>query len=165
MNRERLFEKTKNQEGRAGVILKASRTGFIFATTSFISGYGGYPLRRSLCIRRQQTLTSGQLCVPNVLGWLVRSGDTSSSEGLKLARDFIRSNLSIRRGRMPTHISDMPSISTVDGGNHPRSTASSASAACGRQRAGLVAASLGCSAPADNIAAGIRESDATPPRA
>jgi hypothetical protein len=60
MNRERLFEKTKNQEGRAGVILKASRTGFVLATTSFISGYGGYPLRRSFRqLRRQQTLHVG----------------------------------------------------------------------------------------------------------
>ena len=41
MNCEWLFE-NENPEGRAGVVLKAPRRGFVLATTSFIWGYGSW---------------------------------------------------------------------------------------------------------------------------
>src|SRR5262249_41319523 len=69
--------------------------------------------RRALAQAASRRLTSGQLRVPKVFRSVVRSGGhISSSDGLKLARDFIRSNHAVSRGRRPIHISDMPSMSS-----------------------------------------------------
>ena len=62
---------------------------------------------------RKQPLNAGQLCRPNVMRSAVRSGGhQSSSAGLIAGRALMRSNQSVTRGRVCSHIGAMSSMSS-----------------------------------------------------